>query len=447
MFSHAAVRLELDARVLAYSLAVSVLTGILFGILPALRSTRSDLATDLKERAGQCAVPFGAWNLRSMMVSAQIAFSLIALVGAGLFIRSITNAARIDTGLDAAHLGIVAFNVGDQGYNEARGRDYQNRALDLVSNMPGVVSAALSRDAAFRVSGARTVLLDGQENTASGAGRITLTSVVGPGYFRTTGIPLLRGRDFTQLDQATAPRVAIVNQAAASLFWPGQDAVGKSLRFFGDTAAAEVVGVARDANYQAIGEAPQSLIYLSLQQDYAPTSVLFVRTAGDPEAVALAARRALQPLDHNLLLQSESVAHTIRDSLWAQRLSAGLLTVFGGLALLLATIGIYGVVSYSVRQRAREIGVRMALGATVANVQAMVVLEGFRLVAVGVVVGTLISLAAARALKSMLLVISPRDGVTFVLVPGMLVLVALVACWVPAMRATRIDPSTALREE
>jgi putative ABC transport system permease protein len=175
--------------------------------------------------------------------------------------------------------------------------------------------------------------------------------------------------------------------------------------------------------------------------------VLFVRTAGDPEAVALAARRALQPLDHNLLLQSESVAHTIRDSLWAQRLSAGLLTVFGGLALLLATIGIYGVVSYSVRQRAREIGVRMALGATVANVQAMVVLEGFRLVAVGVVVGTLISLAAARALKSMLLVISPRDGVTFVLVPGMLVLVALVACWVPAMRATRIDPSTALREE
>ena len=198
MFSHAAVRLELDARVLAYSLAVSVLTGILFGILPALRSTRSDLATDLKERSGQCAAPFGAWNLRSMMVSAQVAFSLIALVGAGLFIRSITNAARIDTGLDAAHLGIVAFNVGDQGYNEARGRDYQNRALDLVSNMPGVVSAALSRDAAFRVSGARTVLLDGQENTASGAGRITLTSVVGPGYFRTTGIPLLRGRDFTQ---------------------------------------------------------------------------------------------------------------------------------------------------------------------------------------------------------------------------------------------------------
>ena len=205
--------------------------------------------------------------------------------------------------------------------------------------------------------------------------------------------------------------------------------------------------MARNANYQAIGEAPQSLIYLSLQQYYAPTSVLFVRTAGDPEAVALAARRALQPLDPNLLLQSESVAHTIRDSLWAQRLSAGLLTVFGGLALLLATIGIYGVVSYSVHQRAREIGVRMALGATVANVQAMVVLEGFRLVAVGVVVGTLISLAAARALKSMLLVISPRDGVTFVLVPVMLVLVAVVACWIPAMRATRIDPSTALREE
>jgi len=175
--------------------------------------------------------------------------------------------------------------------------------------------------------------------------------------------------------------------------------------------------------------------------------VVWFRTSGDPEAVALAVRHAMQPLDRNLLLQSEAVERTIRESLWAQRLSAGLLTVFGGLALLLATIGIYGVVSYSVHLRSREIGVRMALGATAGDVQAMIVREGFRLVVIGVVVGTLIALVAARLVQSMLFVISARDALTFVMVPSAMGLVAIVACWLPAMGATRIDPSTALREE
>jgi len=447
MFRHSGVHPDLDGRVLGYSLAVSILTGILFGLIPALRATRSDLATDLKERASQPGSSIRGWSPRSVLVSGQVAFSLIALVGAGLFVRSLRNAGHIDAGFDANHLGIVAFNVGDQGYNEARGRDYQGRVLELAAATPGVASAALSKDSAFRVSSARTVLLEGQENTVSGTGRITLTSVVGPGYFQTVGIPLLRGRDFRPLDTQSTPRVAIVNEAAAAHFWPGQEAVGKRLHFFGDINPAEVVGVARNANYQNIGEEPQSLIYLSLIQYYFPTAVVWFRTSGDPEAVALAVRHAMQPLDRNLLLQSEAVERTIRESLWAQRLSAGLLTVFGGLALLLATIGIYGVVSYSVHLRSREIGVRMALGATAGDVQAMIVREGFRLVAIGVVVGTLIALVAARLVQSMLFVISARDALTFVMVPSAMGLVAIVACWLPAMRATRIDPSTALREE
>jgi len=174
---------------------------------------------------------------------------------------------------------------------------------------------------------------------------------------------------------------------------------------------------------------------------------VWIRTSSDPEAVALAVRHAMQPVDRNLLLQSESVERTIRESLWAQRLSAGLLTVFGGLALLLATIGIYGVVSYSVHQRVREIGVRMALGATAGDMQVMIVREGFRLVAIGVVLGTVIALGLARGVQSMLFVIRAQDAMTFVLVPSILSLVAILACWVPALRATRIDPSTALREE
>ncbi|MBZ5620086.1 MAG: ABC transporter permease [Acidobacteriia bacterium] len=448
MFAHAGLHLDLDGRVLAYSLTVSVLTGILFGLMPAIGATRSDLSSDLKERAGQpTSGRAGGWNPRSVLVICQVAFSLIALVGAGLFVRSIRSASRIDPGFDAAHLGIVAFNVGDQGYSEARGRDYQRRVLELAAAIPGVAAVALSKDGPFHVAGARTVLVDGQENTVSGTGRFTLTTAVGLGYFRTLGIPLLRGRDLTALDTSTTPHVAIVNEAAAAYFWPGENPLGKRLHFLGDAAPAEVVGVARNANYQAIGEEPQAFIYLSLAQYYVPAAVMYVRTSGDPEAVALAVRRAMQPLDRNLLLQSESIGRTLRESLWAQRLSAGLLAVFGGLALLLATIGIYGVISYSVNQRVREIGVRMALGATTGDVEIMILGEGVRLVAIGVLAGMAVALGASRVIQSMLFVTSARDAATFVVVPSVLTLVAILACLVPARRATRIDPATALRDE
>jgi len=299
----------------------------------------------------------------------------------------------------------------------------------------------------FHVSLARTVLLEGQEDTAAGKGRFTLMSVVWPAYLRTAGIPILRGRDFSPLDTAATPRVVIVNEAAAMAYWSGENPIGKRIRFFGDNAPAEVVGIARDANYQAIGERPQALIYGSLMQYYFPTAVLYVRTEGDPEAVSAAVRREVQSLDRNLLLQSESVSGIIRESLWAQRLSAGLLGVFGALALVLAAIGIYGVVSYSVNRRVREIGVRMALGATPAEVQRLILREGIRLVAMGVAAGLVIALSGSRAVESMLFATSPRDAATFVLVPSILTLVAVLACWFPALRATRIDPAVALRDE
>ena len=205
--------------------------------------------------------------------------------------------------------------------------------------------------------------------------------------------------------------------------------------------------MARNANYQAIDEAPQALVYLSLMQFYFPTAVLYVRTAGDPSAVVGSVRKEVQTLDRNLLLQSESLEVSIRDLLWAQRISAALLAAFGLLALLLSTIGIYGVVSYSVRQRSREIGIRMALGATPGDVQRMILQEGVRLVAVGVMAGFLISFAAADTVGGMLFMKNPRDLFTFSLIPAMLSLVGTVACWVPALRAIRIDPSSALRDE
>ena len=446
-FRHAGIHLDLDGRVLAYTFVVALATGIAFGLAPALRATRADLATDLKERTGSAAFSGGRFRPRSLLVAGQVAFSVVALVGAGLFVRSIHNAGRLDLGFEAAHLAAISFNVGGQGYTEARGREYQQAALAAARAVPGVVSATLSKDVPLNVSAARTVLLEGGGDPASGQGRVTLTSVVWPGYFETLGMPLRRGRDFRVEEGPMRPRVAILNEAAAAAFWPGENPLGKRLHFFGDNKPAEVVGMVRNACYRAIGEDPQPLIYLSLVQYYFPTNALYVRTKGDPGRVAAGVRRSMQPLDRNLLLESESLSRTIEESLWAQRLSAWLLAIFGVLALVLATVGIYGVVSYSVNQRAREIGVRMAMGATAADVYGMVLREGFGPVAGGIAVGVAVALGASRWVAGLLFATGTRDTLTFVTVPSILMVVAMLACWLPARRATRVDPASALRDE
>ena len=445
MFSFAAVHLNLDGRVLAFNLVVSLATGIVFGLAPALRATRGDLASDLKERTGSG--PSGNWRPRQVLVTVQVALSVVALVGASLFLRSLQKAGRVDPGFDAAHLGIVLFNVAEHGYSEERGRDFQRRALERASAVPGVVSASLALDWPFHVSFARTVLLEGQENTATGEGRRALVSVVSPGHLRTVGIPLERGRDLSPLDSAAAPRVAIVNEVAAANFWPGQDPLGKRIRFSGEDAPVEVVGIARNANYVDIGERPQPMIYVSLMQYYYASSVVHIRTADDPTPIVAAVRREVQALDRNLLLQSQSARDIMHEALWEQRLSADLLAVFGGLALTLAAIGMYSVISYSVSRRTREFGVRMALGATAAEVEALVLREGVRLVSIGVMAGLVLALAVSRWVGSMLFATAPRDALTFVMVPAILALVGVMACWVPAHRATRVDPAQALREE
>jgi macrolide transport system ATP-binding/permease protein len=443
-FKYAAVHLNLDASVLTYTLLISLATGVLFGLMPAFRATRRDLSVDLKERSGRGATYYpGQWNPRSLLVMFQVAFSLVALVGAGLFLRSLLGAGQVNPGFDSARLGTVLFNAGDGGYDEGHGREFQRQALERAATVPGVAAVALAKDPPLVVSTSRTMTLEGEEASRA---RLVLANATSPGFFKTVGIPLLRGRAFTPFDTEGTPRVAVVNEAAATQFWQG-DAVGKVMHFFGDTHPVEVVGVVRNANYRKIGEAPQPMIYFSIDQYYSPIAVLYIHTQGDPEAVSAAVRREVQKLDRNLLLQSESLRTTVQESLWAQRISADLLGVFGILALLLAAVGLYGVIAYSVKQRMREMGIRMALGATGAHVQLMVLGEGIRLVALGVIIGLGIALAAARTIKSMLFMVSPRDALTFVLVPAALALVAVVACWVPAVRATRIDPAKALRDE
>lgn len=382
--------------------------------------------------------------MRFSLVAAEVALSVVALIGASLFLRSLGAATHADPGFDAGQLGIVLFNAADAGYDETRGRAFQRRAVETAAATPGVDAASLAKDQPLLVSSARHVLRPGLD---SGQGRVTLTGVIWPGYFHTLRIPVLEGRDFSDQDGTKSPRVAIVNQAAARLFWPGEAAVGKAIEFGGENLPVEIVGVVRDAHYQGLDEAPAPLVYLSLEQYYFPTTVVYVHTAGNPDAVAAEVRRRLQAVDRNLLLESEGVRTTIRDTLWAQTLSATLLTAFGLLALLMATIGIYGVVAYSVEQRVREFGVRMAVGATPRNIQGMILWECAKVVVAGVAGGLLISLAASRAIRGMLFGVSPADGLTFLLVPSILAIVAVLACWIPGLRVVRISPSQALREE
>jgi predicted permease len=444
LLSTAGFHIELDGRVLAFTLGVSLLTGILFGLTPALRSTRPDLATCLKERSGQPASGVGGRRTRSVLVTLEIALCVISLVGAGLFVRSLRNAQHMNTGFDAERLAMVSFNVAGLGYDPARSREFQIRALERAAAAPGVVSAALAKDTMFRVSMARAM---GTEDDPQGAqGRVTLVSPVSQDYFRTTGIALLRGRDFTALDTPKTPRVAVINEAAAARYWPNQNAIGRRLRLFGDEVPLEVIGIARNANYHAVGEPPQALVYTDLLQESGTSCAIIIRAGGDPQTTLTGVLREVQALEPHLLLQPATVSSVLLNSLWAPRLSAGLLSVFGMLGLVLASVGIYGVISYSVNQRTREIGIRMALGASPADVQTMMLIEVLKLIALGVSAGVLGAMAGAQTIRSLLFVSGP-DIATFVLVPALLVLVALLASWVPVVRATHIDPATALRQE
>jgi putative ABC transport system permease protein len=271
---------------------------------------------------------------------------------------------------------------------------------------------------------------------------------VTPGFFATLRIPLVAGREFNDGDREETNPVAVVNEAMAKQFWPGQSAVGKRFHFFGDTKLREVVGVVRDTVVNTFGEDPQPMVYLPLTQDYAPDVTMQVRTSGRPGAVIGAVRSQVQSLDTNLVLTNMlTVGQLMDQGLWATRVGAGLLSVFGGLALLLAVVGVYGVLSYSVAQQTREIGIRMALGAQRGRVLRLVVGQGMKLALAGLALGLLAAFAATRVLSSLLFGVTARDPLTFASVAVVLAIAAILACYIPARLATKVDPMVALRYE
>jgi predicted permease len=441
--------LPIDARVLGFTFVVALLTGLVFGLVPALQASRPEVVEDLKEDTRTSSGGGGGLlSLRGMLVVAQVALSFVALIAAGLFLRSLGGAHDIDPGFDTENLAVVVVNPGQNGYDQPRGEDFYRRLVERVDGLPEVASASLASNLPLFGGFQRTTFVEGQDTADKKAGKLTLTNTVDVGYFGTVDVPLLRGRDFTAADREGSLPVAIVNQEAANRFWPGEAAVGKRFKFYGDDFFRQVVGVARNAKYFTLGEDPQPCIYVPLGQGYQDAMTLYVRSAsGDPGAALGAAQRAVRELDRGIPQTfALTVDGVIDQSLWASRVGASLLTVLGGLALLLAAVGLYGVLAYTVRQRTREIGIRMAIGAQSRDVLGLIVRQAMLLVAVGMGAGLVAALLVSRVVSTLLYGISPTDPLTFGAVIGVLAAVAVASAYVPAFRASHVEPVIALRE-
>ena len=439
----------IDPRVLVFALVLSVLSGVLFGLAPALQASRPDLVPTLK---GEITMPVGArgfrFNLRKALVVLQVGLSLFALITAGLFVRSLRKAQSVDPGFKAENVVLMAFNLGREGYTETQGRNFHRQLVERIRALPGVLEATVARDRPFGGGFQRSVFIEGQEPPPGGRGVLVQTNNIGLGFFETLGISLTHGRVFAETDSQQSPKVMIINQAMANRFWPNQDPVGKRLKLFGDQDFREVVGVVADSKYNSLTEPRRPFMYIPLQQEYAPQINLHVRTATDPKGMIAALRSEVQQIDPSLsVLNAQTLSERVQNSLGGERTQATLLGSGGVLALILAAVGLYGVMSYSVAQRTREIGIRMALGAGRRNVMGLMLKQGVTLVSAGVVLGLGAAFGVTRLLASLLFGVSSLDPITFIGTSGVLVVVALLASYVPARRATKVDPIIALRYE
>jgi predicted permease len=444
---NAAIDLSFDTRVLLFTTVVTVVTGVLFGLAPAIKISRANLSEMLKV-GGRSGSSLAHARMRSLLVVAEIGLAAVALIGSGLFVRSMQAAQNIDLGFESKHTGFLRLNPGSQKYDMARGLQFYRDAIARARQAPGVEAAAVASSAPFNGGILLTVFAEGQQGNPGARGTLTLFTGVSPGYFDTMRIPMRKGRDFTEFDREGSQPVAIVNEAMARSLWPGQDAVGRHFTIVQDPTIYEVVGVAATSVLFQIGEAPQPVIYRPIAQDYAPGTALIVRTTADPESVLGEVRSQVQTLDPNMrLTDTGTVQETIAQGLWAPRMGAALLSIFGGLALVLAMIGVYGVISYSVSQRTQEIGVRMALGAQAPDVLRLMLGQGMLLALGGTATGLVVGFLAARVVSGLLYGVSPKDPLAFGVVGSVLLAVAFVACYVPARRATHVDPLVALRTE
>jgi predicted permease len=454
------VDLNLNWRVLVFTLAVSLLTGVLFGLAPAWRATGLDLATSLKQsRRTTGAVS----RLSKGLIVAQVALSLLLLVGAGLFIRTLYNLQRVNLGFNQENLLVFKLQPEQGGYKDERLVQFYQQLFARLDNLPGVRAATFARVPLIaKDNSANSIVLPGE--TAMTAKYSTSRQMARENYFATMEIPLLRGRGFTAQDDQRAPQVAIVNQTFAQKFFPNADVLGQRVTFRVSKREVEIVGVVADTKYTRQREELKPLLYTPWQQEGAVIGEMHfaLRTAAEPTALAATVRQVVRELDSNLPV-TEVSSQTARSqaTLGPERLYARLLSFFGGLTLLLAAIGLSGVLAYSVAQRTNEIGIRMALGARPANVLRLVIWQGMKFVLLGLAVGALTAYALTRLLASdffgadawqrrmaeQLYGVKGNDPLTFAVIAVLLLLAALGACWLPARKASQVDPMVALRQE
>ena len=419
--------------------------------MPALQASKPDVVPVLKNEllpSGAGRRGLRAWfSMRQILVVAQVALSLIALIAAGLFLRELRHAQQIDTGFETRGVLVMNFNLLREGYTPDRGQVFYDQVVEKAAALPGVRGAAIAQVPPLAGGFARSVFPEGADTTTRG--RILVqVNTVGTGYFQTIGIPIVRGRDFTRGDTAQAPKVVVVNETMARQFWKGEEPLGKRFKFFGDQDYTTVIGVARDSKYNGVAEDPQNFIYQPLTQNYTPQATLHVRGAGDAAGLATGIRAAAREIDPSLsVFNVRTLEEQVSNSLQPLKMNVLMLTVFGALALLLASIGLYGVASYSVSQRTREIGVRMALGAQPSAVLGLVLGQGMILVAAGLAIGLVTAYAASGLMRSLVVGVSTHDPLTFAGTAAVLGAIALLASYIPARRATRIDPLIALRTD
>jgi predicted permease len=435
---------DMDDRVLLFTLAVSVGAGMLFGLAPALQATRTDTVSAVKGDAGG---KRGRSRASSTLVVLQMALSLLLLISSGLFLRSLQGATRIDPGFDdPGHIALASMDPSLQGYDEARSRAFLDRILQEVGALPEVQAAGWSTWLPMGLNNSdRGVDIPGYE-FSEGERQSIQYAIVTEGYLEAMGIELVEGRVFSRQDDDAGPPVIIVNQRFAEHFWPNESAVGKVVRTAGKDR--QVVGVVETGKVQSLGESPTELMYLPQRELFRAGLSLVARSAGDPQVVMRRIQELVRAADPEMpVFDVRTMENHMGVALLPARLGGSVLGLFGVLGLLLAAVGIYGVMAYSVAQRTRELGIRVALGSDSRQTVRLVLGEGLRLTLIGVAIGLVGAAGAAQLVKGQLYDVNPLDPVAFTVVPSILVAVAALAVYLPARRAARVDPIRALKSE
>jgi len=437
---------EIDWRVLALSAGVSVIATLLLGLVPAMQTGKIDLAGALKsDSAGVMGGGGKAW-VRSGLVVVQVSLSFVLLVGAGLLLQSLQRIRNTSPGFSTRGVMVTAVDLVSAGYDVQRAQNFQDELLDRVKALPGVESAAFARmtPLSYGSFSSTPIAVDRYQPMPEEQPTVQYNEV-GPDYFRTMGIPLVSGREFTRADDEKAALVAVVNETMAAHYWRDRNPIGERLQVKGRWM--QVVGVAKDSKYQSVREAPMPFFYVSRRQNFSRGGSLHIRTPLSPETMATVLGREVHALDPDLALYEViTLQEQVDRSTSPQQVAVTLVGVLGGLALLLAAIGLYGVMSYAVSQSARELGLRMALGAGASNLLRLVMKRGLALTAGGVALGAAVALGLTRLLGNLLYNVSPRDPLAFGSAFLVMTIAALTACFLPAWRATRTDPVQALRE-